>query len=139
MAILPVYFFSLTVSHRILRFLMLWSFVVLQALAPFIHAHAGPVRLDQGGLLHLHQGVHGDAGCNATVTDEHGAEIVVEQGVRLRNSTPDAVANALAAAATPFACTFPAARGGADLPILRRLAFALSEHILPPALAPPAA
>jgi hypothetical protein len=139
LAILPVYFFSLTVSHRILRFLMLWSFVALQALTPFIHAHAGPVRLDQAGFLHLHQGVHGDASCNATVTDERGAEIVVEQGVRLRNTSPDAVANAPAVAATPFACAFPAARRGADLPILRPLALALAEHILPPALAPPAA
>jgi hypothetical protein len=51
--ILPVYISCLIASHRILRFLMRWLFVALQAMTPFIHA--GAVRIDHGGFLRLNQ------------------------------------------------------------------------------------
>jgi len=120
---------------------MLWFFVALQTMAPFIHAHAGAVHLHHAGFLHVHQGVHSDATWHVMAADEHGAEVEVAQGMPLRNTVPPTVA----AHASPAAnLTLPridmAARPGAGLPApppLLRLA--LPDHTLPHALAPPSA
>jgi len=125
--------------HRFLRFLMLWLFVALQAMAPFIHAHAGAVRVDHGGFMHLHQGMHGDVAYHAMAADEHGAEVAVEQGVRLRDSTPDAFAETPPVPSLRWLRAAMEARPGADFPIPPPLITSPSEHTLPHALAPPAA
>lgn len=118
---------------------MLWFFIALQAMAPFIHAHAGAVQLNHAGFLHLHQGTpHADAAWHATATDDHGAEVAVETGLRLRHLTPGVPAEAPLAAALPLPRLEAERRPGAGLPAPPLLRFALSDHTLPPALAPPA-
>ncbi len=132
-----IYF--LTVPHRILRFLMLWLFVVLQAMTPFIHAHAGAVQVDHGGFLHAHQNVPVDADRHAVASDAHGAEVAVEQGMRLRDSSLDAIAEAPPLPSLRSLRAALAARPGAGFPILPTLDLTPPEHTLPHALAPPAA
>lgn len=140
--ILPDYLSPLTVPYRILRLLMLWLFVALQAMAPFIHAHAhahaGEVRADHSGFLHLHQGVHVDAAWHAMAADEHGAEIAMEQGVRVRDSSLDTVAEAPPIPSLRLLRAALAARPGADFPP-PPLDLSPPEHTLPHTLAPPAA
>ncbi len=67
---------------------MLWLFVALQVMTPFIHAHAGAVQLNHANFLHLQQAGHGDAAYHALEADEHGAEVEVAQGMPLRHDTP---------------------------------------------------
>ncbi|MBI1285020.1 MAG: hypothetical protein GC183_11865 [Thiobacillus sp.] len=118
---------------------MLWLFVALQAMAPFIHAHAGAVRVDHGGFLHLHQGMQDDVTYQAMAADDHGAEVAVEQGARLRESTFDAIAEAPPVPCLRLLRAALATRPGADLPLPPLLISLNSEHTLPHALAPPAA
>ena len=115
---------------------MLWFFVALQTMAPFIHAHAGAVQLKHAGFLHVHQGAHTDASWHVMTADEHGAEVEVAQGMPLRNDTPVTAPPApLVARLTPPRVEV-AARPGTGLPAppLHR---ALPDHTLPHALAPP--
>jgi hypothetical protein len=137
--ILPDYISRLTVSHRILRFLMLWLFAALQAMAPFIHAHAGAVQIDHGGFLHLHQGMQGDVAYRAMAADDRSAEVAVAQGMRLRDSTLDAVPEAPPVPSLRLLRAALATRPGADFPIPPPLDLTPPEHTLPHALAPPAA
>jgi hypothetical protein len=128
-----------TVPHSTARFLMFWFFVAVQAMAPFIHAHAGAVQLGHTDFLHVHQGAHGDAAWHVTAQDEHGAEIEVAQGMPLRNDmSPTAVPAPLAASpALPRASE--AACPGAGSPAPPPLCRVRTDHAFPYALAPPAA
>jgi len=117
---------------------MLWFFVALQTMAPFIHAHAGAVQLNHAGFLHVHQGAHGDDAWHVA-TDEHGAEVEVAQGMPLRNDTPATTVPAPLAASLPLPHADAAARPGAGLPAPPPLHLALPDHTLPHALAPPLA
>ncbi|MBW8372065.1 MAG: hypothetical protein K0M66_14005 [Thiobacillus sp.] len=118
---------------------MLWFFVALQTMVPFIHAHAGAVQLNHAGFLHVHQGVHSDAAWHAVATDEHGAEVEVARGMPLRNDTPLTTAPAPPAASLPLPHAAAAACPGAGLPAPPPLHLALPDHTLPHALAPPSA
>jgi len=124
-------------SLRIARFLMFWFFVALQAMTPFIHAHAGAVQLNHAGFLHMHQGVHSDAAWHVAAADEHGEEVEVAQGMPLRNDTPSASHAPLAASLTLPRMNV-AACPSVGLPGLL-LHWALPDHTLPHALAPPTA
>ena len=135
--ILPVYFFRPTMSHRIARFLMFWFFIALQAMTPFIHAHAGAVHLKHANFLHLHQGGHGDAAYHALAADEHGAEVEVAQGMPLRNELPDAAGAAPLILRLALLCTDGMQQPGTGLPAPPALHLALPAHTLPHALAPP--
>ena len=117
---------------------MLWFFVALQTMAPFIHAHAGTVQLNHGRFLHLHQGVHGDAQSHVMAADQHGTEVEVAQGMRLRNDTPVAAARLATNVASPI-LVVAERRPGAGLPAPPPLPPALPDHAHPYALAPPAA
>lgn len=117
---------------------MLWFFVALQTMAPFIHAHAGAVQLNHAGFLHVHQGVHSDAAWHVAA-DEHGAEVEVAQGMPVRNDTPATTVPAALAASLPLQHAAAAARPAAGLPAPPPLHLALPEHTLPHALAPPLA
>ncbi len=128
-----------TVPQRILRFLTLWLFVALQAMTPFIHAHADAAHADQGGILHLHQGLHIGVACDAEASDAHGVDVEVEQGVRVRDGSSDAVAKAPPAPSARLLRAALAARPGADFPTPSPLGLTPPEHALPCALAPPAA
>jgi hypothetical protein len=127
------------VPHSPYRFLMLWFFVALQTMAPFIHAHAGAVQLNHSGFLHVHQGVHSDAAWHVVAADEHGAEVEVAQGMPLRNDTPSTAIRAPLAASLPLPHAAAVARPGAGLPGPPLLHLALPDHTLPHALAPPSA
>jgi hypothetical protein len=118
---------------------MLWLFVALQAMTPFIHAHAGVLQVDHGGFLHLHQGMQGDVAYPAMAADNRGAEVEVEQGMRLRDSSLDAVAEAPPVPSLRLLRATLATRPGADFPVPPPLDLTPPEHTLPHALAPPAA
>jgi len=118
---------------------MLWFFVALQAMTPFVHAHAGTVQLNHAGFLHLHQGVHGDVAYHAFATDEHGAEVVVAQGMPLRVDGLGAANDASLAVTLPLPRIGAATPPGAGLPAPPPLHLALPAHTRPHALAPPSA
>jgi hypothetical protein len=123
---------------------MLWFFVALQAMTPFIHAHADTVQPGSGyaghaGSLHVRQCAHGDAACHAIAADEHDAEIEVAQGMPLRNDTPGMVVEVPLAASLTLPPADVTERPGAGLPAPPPLHLALPDHTLPHALAPPLA
>jgi len=122
--------------------LMLWFVIALQAMAPFIHAHAGAVQpgsgyAGHGGFLHVHQKAPADVPYHAIAADEHGAEIAVAQGMRLRHAVPDAVAAVQPAAPWQLLPAAAAASPRAGLPAPPPLRLAPLPHTLPHALAPP--
>lgn len=119
---------------------MLWFFVALQAMAPFIHAHAGAVQLNHAGFLHVHQSTHSDAAWHVVSSDEHGAEVEVAQGMTLRSDALDTTADTRVLASDrvlPCASTMGCLGAGLPAPPLLRLA--PPDHTLPHALAPPSA
>lgn len=125
-------------SNPVTRFLMLCLFVALQAMTPFIHAHAGAVQLDHAGFLHVHQDAHGDAAWHVVAAGEHGAEVEVAQGMPLRHDSRVAVAEAPAMTSSPALLRVDAIeRLGAGVPAPPPPRLALPDHTLPHALAPP--
>lgn len=122
--------------HRLPRVLMFWFLVALQAMTPFIHAHAGAVQLKHVNFMHLHQGTHGDAPCHALAADEHGASFDAAQGRPLRID-PLGVADAQPAATLSRPRAERIAQSGAGQPALPRLQWVPPDHTHPHALAPP--
>jgi hypothetical protein len=117
--------------------LLLWLFVALQAMTPFIHAHAGVVQLKHASFLHLHPGVHGDTACHALVADEHGASFEVAQGLPLRLSPLGAAGNVQPAVTLSLPRAERIAQSGAGLPAPPKPQWAPPDHTHPHALAPP--
>lgn len=117
---------------------MLWLFIALQAITPFIHAHAGAVQLDHTGFMHLHQSAQGDVVWHAAVTDDHGTEVAVAAGVPLRHTLGAAPADRPAAAVSTLLpiCDSTQRLDRSRAPPAPRVA--LRAHTLPHALAPPA-
>lgn len=117
---------------------MLWFVIALQALTPFVHAHAGAVQLNHAGWLHVHPGVHGDVAYHAIERGEQGEEVEVAQGMPLRHA---ALAAANADAPSPVPAVWPptatAGRLGMALPAAPPLHPPLPDHALPHALGPP--
>ena len=124
-----------TVLHRLHRLLTLWFVIALQALTPFVHAHAGTLQLNHTGWLHVHPGVHGDVTYHAIESGEQGEEVEVVQGMPLRHAAL-AATNADARSPVP-AVRPPTARVGAAWPVAPPLHPPLPDHALPHALAPP--
>ena len=124
-----------TVPHRFHRLLMLWLVIALQALTPFVHAHAGTVQLNHTGWLHVHPGAPGDVAYHAIESGEQGEEVEVAQGMPLRHAALVA-ANADAPSPVP-AVRPPTATVGRVLPAAPPLPPPLPDHALPHALAPP--
>lgn len=136
-----VSFPGLAVSHRAFRFLLSCFVVVLQAMAPFIHAHAGTTHLKHIGFLHLHQGVaHADVHGHAQATDAHGTEVAVSAGLPVRNGAPAVPVERPPAAAPhaswPVADTHACVAGAPAPPAIPQ---APPGYTRPPALAPPVA
>ena len=117
---------------------MLWFVIALQALTPFVHAHAGAVQLNHTGWLHVHPGVHGDVTYHAIESGEQGEEVEVGQGMPLWHA---ALAAANAGAPSPVPAVRPptatAGRAGTILSATPPLHPPLPDHALPHALAPP--
>ncbi|WP_148202986.1 hypothetical protein [Thiobacillus denitrificans] len=126
------------VTQRSFRSLMLWLFIALQAIAPLIHAHAGTVRLDHAGFMHLHQGSAGDPAGHAAASDAQGAEFAVAAGVRLRPTLAavDVDGPTMAAPTPPLVRDRSQASSGPRAPPAPPIA--LPAHTRPLALAPPA-
>ena len=118
---------------------MLWIFVVLQTMVPFIHAHAGTAQLNHGGLLHIHQGAYADEIYHAITAHEHGAEIDVAQGTPVRKTEPGMLDGVQAAVVNPAPQHAHAiVRQSAPPPSASPpFYFPLPEHTLPHTLAPP--
>lgn len=127
-----------TVPRRLHRLLMLWFVIALQALTPFVHAHAGAVQLNHTGWLHVHPGASGDVAYHAIESGEQGEEVEVAQGMPLRHAAL-AAANADVSSPVPAfrTPTAPAGRVGRVLPVAPPLQPPLPDHALPHALAPP--
>lgn len=125
-----------TVPHPLRRVLMLWLVIALQALMPFIHAHAGAVHLSHSGFLNTHQAAHGDVAYHAISTGEHGAEIEVAQGMLLRHAAK-AVAEAQSVAPCPLQPAAIVDRPAACPSALPPHLPLLPDHAFPLALAPP--
>lgn len=127
-----------TVPRRLPRLLMLWFVIALQALTPFVHAHAGTAQLNHTGWLHVHPGVLGDVTYHAIESGESSEEVEVVQGMPLRHA---ALAAANAGAPSPVPAVRPptatAGRVGTVLPVAPPLHPPLPDHALPHALAPP--
>lgn len=116
---------------------MLWFLVALQAMTPFIHAHAGAVQLNHTNLLHLQRDTQGDTAYHALVADEHGAAFEVAQG-RPPRISPLGAADAVQPAAT---LSLPRVeritQSGAGLTAPPQPQRAPPDHSHPHALAPP--
>ena len=115
---------------------MLWFLIALQAMTPFIHAHAGALQLNHANFLHLHQGMPGDAAYHALAADEHGAEFEVAQGRPLRIDPLGPPRIVPPAVALP--CTECVVQSGAGLPAPSEHQRVPPDHTHPHALAPPA-
>jgi len=127
------------VPNRFLRLLMLWLVIALQAMTPFVHAHAGSAQASHASWLHGHAGVPGDVAYHLAENREQGTEIEVAQGIRsLRQAVlfvADADASYPAPALPPSAAR--AARPGPAWLDVAPLQAVLPDHALPHALAPP--
>ena len=117
---------------------MLWFVIALQALTPFVHAHAGAEQLSHTGWLHVHPGVPSDVAYHAMKSGEQGGEVEVAQGMPLRHAAL-AAANADASSRVPAVRppTATADRPSTTLPAAPPLHPPLPDHALPHALAPP--
>jgi hypothetical protein len=120
------------------RALMLWFFIALQAMMPFIHAHAGAVQLSHSGFLHVHQDMPADATWHASASDDHGAEVGVADGRPSPLLILDVAEAALPASRLTLPHIAPQAIPGAGLPAPPPR-FPPPDHTRPLALAPPAA
>lgn len=81
---------NFAVMTCVIRFLLLASFVFLQALTPLMHAHAGDLPQHHPEGLHLHVGVdHGDA---ADIQAGHGHDVEVSIGLPGRSEPHPAFA-----------------------------------------------
>ncbi|MBI3432159.1 MAG: hypothetical protein HY018_08120 [Hydrogenophilales bacterium] len=127
-----------TMPHRLHRLLMLWFVIALQALTPFVHAHAGAVPPNHTGWRHVPPGVHGDVTYHAIESGEQGEEIEVARGMPLRHG---ALAAVIADAPSPVPAVRPpaATAGGGDmaLPVAPSLQPPPPDHALPHASGPP--
>jgi len=117
---------------------MLWFFIVLQTMTPFIHAHAGAVQLSHASVMQAHGDAHTDASYHALAHDEHGAEIAVAHGMPMRadaNHLSTDVAFAPPVALLCIATVTP----GSGLPAPPLFYLVRSDHSHPLVLAPPLA
>lgn len=135
---------GLTVSHPFFRYLLLWFFIALQTMTPFIHAHAGENGAgtdDAGhaGFLHAHQVPLADAARQLKMTDQHGPEIEVAQGALLRHDCLALIEARLTCAAVERPRASTTSPPGADMPSQPSPMPGLPDHALPHALAPPSA
>lgn len=118
---------------------MLWFFIALQAMGPFIHAHAGAVQLSHAGFLHVHQGVYADTAAFVLATTEHGEEVGVAQGVSHRDPELEVADAALPAAPLSLSHAAQSSQPGAGLPAPPPFHLTSPADALPHATAPPAA
>ncbi len=116
---------------------MLWLLVALQAITPFIHAHAGAVQLKHASFMHLHPGAHGDAANHALVVDEHGASFQVAQGRPLRIGPLGAASDVQPAVTLLLPRAERTTQSSAGLPAPPQPQRVPAEHTHPHALAPP--
>lgn len=118
---------------------MLWFFVTLQAMAPFIHAHAGSMQRNHSGFLHGHQGANVDAFSHAVVFGEHGAEVDVAQGMPMRDHPRGLAADPSPAVAARLPRAVDASHPGSGPWASPQPPPALADFAFPYALAPPLA
>ena len=123
--------------NRFFRTLIFWLVMALQAMTPFVHAHAGAGWPDAPGPLHVHAGVYVDVACHLIEGGGHGAVVEVTQAMPLRQAVlraADAGSCAVPTLLPPRLITsgWRAARPAAPPSPPR-----LSDYVLPLALAPP--
>ncbi len=124
--------------YQFLRLLMLCLVIALQAMTPFVHAHADPAQVSHAGWLHGHASMPGDAAYHLSENREQDAEIEMTQGLPQRQAAlflADVDASYPLPVGSPRAMT----AGGQDPAWLAAspLHARLSDHALPHTLAPP--
>lgn len=111
---------------------MLWLIIALQAMTPFVHAHAGPMQAS-------HAGAPGDVAYHLAENRGQGAEIEVAQGMPSLRQAVLFVADA--DASYPVPALPPSVAAATRLsPVglgVTPLQAILPDHALPHALAPP--
>ncbi len=126
------------VPYRFLRVLILWFVMALQAMTPFVHAHAEPLQVSHADALPGHPGMPGDVAYHAIENSGQDAEIEVAEGGPFRQSVLPAAG---AGASYPVPAVLPpeikAGGRGAVWPVASSLHARLPAHALPHALAPP--
>jgi hypothetical protein len=116
---------------------MLWFLVALQAMTPFIHAHAGAVQLTHASFMHLHSGAQGVAANPALAADESDAPFEVAQGRPLRIDPLGAAHAGLPALPLSPLHAERTVLSGAGLPTPLQPQRVPPAHTHPHALAPP--
>lgn len=117
---------------------MLWFVMALQAMTPFVHAHAGPLPVSPANVLPGHPGVPGDVAYHAIENSGQDAGVEVAEGMPSRQSVLPAAG---ADASYPVPAVLPpeikAGGRGTVGPVAPSLQVRLPAHVLPHALAPP--
>lgn len=119
--------------------LLLWFFVVLQVMTPFIHAHADGMQFCHTGFLHVYEDLVVEVASPLRVGDQHGMEIVVEQGRPYRIAAPAPTNDVRSAPIRWPSCADAAVLPGAGLPAPPGLPCVAPAYVHPLALAPPLA
>lgn len=141
-------------SNRIVRLLMLVLFVALQAMTPFIHAHAAPPAPGSGeitgsraqpgaaveGFLHIHARAHLDPACQSDAVPDTSAEVDVPTGIEARTPAGAERPSIHVSPLTPVTPTSAADHDrGTPRPAAVVAGWTSPCYRLPPAFAPPAA
>jgi hypothetical protein len=115
---------------------MLWIVLALQAMTPFIHAHADVMHLTHADGPHLHQALSAEAAGHAVVAGEHDVTVAVAQGLPSRDAADVIEAPARGIAARPTLCV-SVALAAAAYPIPPPLHLSPPDHAFPLTQAPP--
>ena len=114
---------------------MFWIVLALQAMAPFIHAHADVLHPGHAHGPHVHQALSGAAAGDAVVHGHHDVTVAVAQGLPSRS---DSTARAVPAAALPKPTAIPpVARFAAPGPFASLIPLVPPDHVFPGRQAPP--
>jgi hypothetical protein len=115
---------------------MLWIVLALQAMTPFIHAHADVMHLGHADGPHMHQTLSAEAAGHAVVAGEHDVTVAVAQGLPARDAEDVIEASARGIAARP-APVVAVALAVPAFPIPPPLHLSPPDHALPLTQAPP--
>lgn len=124
--------------QRLHHLLIFWLLIALQAMTPFIHAHANVLPAAHAGGLHMHPHSYSDVRGQTASSDGHGPRIEVAQGVPFRHLAL-AVADTDPAQVSPRRLSLATVnRSDTGLPAgLPRVPLPPPAHARPLALAPP--
>lgn len=125
--------------HRRATFLLIWFFAALQAMTPFIHAHADGVSFGHTGFLHVYEDLAGEVAGPVFAADQHGMAVEVAHGMPPRIGASVTANEARFALVQWQTLADATLRPGSGLTAPPRLQRVPPAHVRPFALAPPLA